>query len=123
MNLVHPQESMPNFQAPTYSPLGTVAPRGILSALAPIVGAASIFHGGTPPAPPSGSYGPASQAFIQQYGTAPSVYLPQPTGISGGQPASIHSTAPPVTPTLGGLIAALAQQGQRVGSARPSYRI
>jgi hypothetical protein len=124
---VHPQDAPPNFTAPTYAPLTAQAPaRGVTLAqnvpalFQALLGGATGATGGgiagpTPPTlptlPAGQNYSANTLAFAQQNG--PSIGAPQQT--------MIHAGTAPVTPKLsGGLLAALAQQGRRLGSGAGS---
>lgn len=125
VSLVQPQDT--SFQAPSYGlpsqPVGIggaqhpSSPAG-LSALAAALSPPSPGISGPTPSSPSLSsptFGPASKAFIQQYGTAPSVYLPQQQTIrSQTAPAPIAQVQPP----LGATLANAAQRGYK-----PIYQI
>lgn len=82
----------PTYAAPT---LPAQASSHATSALAAAFAPRSNISGPTPPPPPPGSYGPASRAFIEQYGQAPSVYLPQQTSIHSSSPGSIQGPGAP----------------------------
>jgi hypothetical protein len=126
MNMVHP-EAGPTFQSPTYAPIGPVSPHlSILSALAPILSAA--LAGGTGATGGGGGGGtglgttpgpgfprPMAAGVLASPTLSPAPGRPGPRGAPGSS-----GGLQPVSPALSaGLLAALAQQGQRLGSVRP----
>jgi hypothetical protein len=120
LNVVHPDT--PNFQAPTYSPLGAVGPaHPIISALV-----ASLIGGGTGAAPPPGPPGPGPAQSLSPSpspGSYPGLADAFRTATAQAGPVSslpsafntATSQAGPVS-GLAAALATLAQQGRKIGS-------